>query len=245
MVAAGRRSVTTRRLRRSQQCRRPAAPSHPLRTAARNATERARRSSRPFSPRLMGRPPPPTAARRHDGVRPDPPPHALRSPACTAGRRPREGLSPNAAVVAERPRHRIPVRPQHQRHATARHREGWQRALIRNVRNSSPGTRDRPRPQPGLHDYVFDLSCRCHFRFHYWPTALAHCSIVSATARGTTALGKDGKRWWEEWFTRRKGPHVIVQSVRAMCVGADGTRGCAEASVCGQDLPDAGGSSAL
>ena len=197
MVAAGRRSVTTRRLRRSQQCRRPAAPSHPLRTAARNATERARRSSRPFSPRLMGRPPPPTAARRHDGVRPDPPPHALRSPACTAGRRPREGLSPNAAVVAERPRHRIPVRPQHQRHATARHREGWQRALIRNVRNSSPGTRDRPRPQPGLHDYVFDLSCRCHFRFHYWPTAQS-CRLQPGArlrwAKTESAGGRNGLR---------------------------------------------------
>ena len=170
--------------------------------------------------------------RHRFGVRPVPPPNALRSPPCTAGRRTREGLSPNAAAGADdsyRCGRSISATP---RRLTAKLAEGThsKRAefLPGGARPTSTATRAaRLRLRSELSVSLQVIIGR--------PTAQS-CRLQPS---GTTALRKDGKHWWEEWLTRRRGPNVIVQSVRAIGVGAGSELVGAQASVCEQDFPDA------
>ena len=116
-------------LRRSQQCRRHrcAVPPVAHRSAQRHRTPPAIQPAVLAAldgPSAAPRPRPGQCApcsaagfpRRHDGGRPDPPPHVLRSPACTAGVDLVKGFTEcGRGRRAPPPPHT--ERPQHQRHA--------------------------------------------------------------------------------------------------------------------------------
>ena len=124
--------------------------------------------------------------RHRFGVRPVPPPNALRSPACTAGRRTREGLSPNAAAGADnayRCGRSISATP---RRLTAKAGRGHSFETCGippgGARPTSTATRAaRLRLRSELSVSSGD----------YWPTAQS-CRLQPST----TALRKDGKHWW-------------------------------------------------